>query len=163
MNKLAFLIVPLAFAVASCNNSGIRKADSNDIEKNERTPENPKPKKNGPLGSPQFEQTVHNFGKITDGEIVQHKFKFKNIGKGELTIQNVQASCGCTTPEWTKEIIAPGAEGYVLATFNSSGKGGPDGPKVEKSITVTFANSTIDQVELQFVSNIFAKETEDNK
>ncbi len=159
--KSARIILFLFAAVAAlaCNSAKNRKAGLGDIE-NPSSPENPKAKNNGPLGTPTFEHTVHDFGKITDGEEVQHKFKFRNTGKGELTIGNVQASCGCTTPEWTKDMIPPGGEGYVMATFNSSGKGGTDGPRVEKSITVTFANSTVETIELQFISNIFSKDTE---
>ena len=161
MNTVKFILLATAVTLTACGSSANRKADTTDIEKNSATPENPKPKKNGPKGTPLFAETLHDFGKITDGETVQNKFKFKNIGKGELTITNVQASCGCTTPEWTKDIIPAGGEGYVIATFNSSGKGDKDGPRVEKSITVEFDNSTVEQMELHFVSNIFTKD--DNK
>jgi hypothetical protein len=160
MKPAIYSFVFLAIVAAACNSSGTRSANSSDIEKNEATASNPNPKKSGPPGTPLFESTLHDFGRITDGEEVQHKFKFKNSGKGELVIKNVQASCGCTTPEWTKDVIKPGGEGYVMATFNSSGKGGPDGPRVEKSITVTFENSTVEEIQLQFVSNIFSKNTE---
>lgn len=153
------MIGMLAAGLFACSGNGNHKAGVGDIEKNTATPENPNGKKTGPPGTPQFDQTVHNFGRITDGEEVQHKFKFKNIGKGELIIKNVQASCGCTTPEWSKDVIAAGGEGYVMATFNSTGKGGPDGPQVTKSITVTFENSTVETIELQFVSNIITKES----
>jgi Protein of unknown function (DUF1573) len=159
MKSIRILVLLLSVAAVACNNEGNRKAGTGDIV-NPATPDNPKSTKNGPLGTPTFDKTVHDFGKITDGEEVQHKFKFKNTGKGNLTISNVQASCGCTTPEWTKEIIAPGGEGYVMATFNSNGKGGPDGPRVEKSIAVTFVNSSIENIDLIFVSNIFTKDTE---
>ncbi len=160
MKYQGVLVLFTVVGIFACNSTANRKAGTSDIENNGATPENPTGNKKGAPGTPQFEQTVHDFGRINDGEEVQHNFKFKNTGKGDLTVNTVQASCGCTTPEWTKEVIPPGGEGHVMATFNSSGKGGPDGPRVEKSITVTFVNSTIEQIELRFVSNIWSKETE---
>lgn len=149
-----FLYVMILVGLAACS-SGNRKPGVSDIENNDATPENPTP--SGPQGTPEFESTTHNFGKIIDGEQVQHKFKFKNTGKGELTMANVQAHCGCTTPEWTRDIIPPGGEGFVLATFNSSGRGEKDGVDADKGITVEFANSTIKTVELSLKSRIYKK------
>lgn len=80
-----------------------------------------------------FEWTTqsHDFGKIKQGVPVTHEFKFKNTGKVPLVITNVQASCGCTTPDWSKEPIAPGGEGFIKATYNASGMGG-----FNKTVTV---------------------------
>jgi Protein of unknown function (DUF1573) len=141
--------------LASCT-AGNRKVSSKDIDNNAATPENPAP--TGPVGTPVFETTIHNFGKIIDGEQVQHKFKFKNTGKGDLTLAKVEAHCGCTTPEWTRDIIPPGGEGFILATFNSSGRGEKDGVDTEKGITVEFANSTVKSIELTLKSTIYKKD-----
>src|SRR6188768_4185340 len=47
-------------------------------------------------------EEVYDFGKIPQGKPVTHIFEVTNTGKTALTITNVQASCGCTTPEWEK-------------------------------------------------------------
>ena len=52
--------------------------------------------------------------------------------KVDLIITNVKPSCGCTTPEYTKEAIAPGASGEIKFEFNSAGRVGVQ----NKSITV---------------------------
>src|SRR5689334_6348391 len=57
--------------------------------------------------------TIHDFGKIKLGVPVTHEFKFTNTGKTPLIITNVQASCGCTTPSWTKDPVPPGGSGYI--------------------------------------------------
>ncbi|MBS3912952.1 MAG: DUF1573 domain-containing protein [Bacteroidetes bacterium] len=155
MRYIAILFFGI-LSLAACNNSN-HKADVSDIENNGNTPDNPNNNK-GPKGTPKFDEVLHDFGNIVDGESVQHKFRFKNTGKGELVVSNVQASCGCTTPEWTRDVIAPGGEGFILATFNSSGKGEKGGLIVEKSITVNFSNSTVETMELRFKSNIDKKE-----
>lgn len=71
------------------------------------------------------EKTVHNFGEIkeADGK-VSHTFVVKNEGTGPLVISNVTASCGCTTPDWTKEPIPAGKTGEVKVTFDPKNRPG---------------------------------------
>lgn len=78
-----------------------------------------------------FESAVHDFGKIKQGVPVTHEFTFTNTGKTPLVITNVQASCGCTTPAWSKEPIPPGGNGFIKATFNAASMGG-----FNKTVTV---------------------------
>lgn len=81
----------------------------------------------------QFDEESHEFGNIKEGTMATYEFKFKNTGKEPLILTNVQASCGCTTPTWTREPIAPGKTGVVTAIYNSNGRPG----SFSKSITVT--------------------------
>jgi hypothetical protein len=55
---------------------------------------------------------------------VRHTFSFTNTGKTPLLIADATASCGCTTPSWTKDAIAPGAKGEMQVQFDSRGKQG---------------------------------------
>lgn len=70
-----------------------------------------------------WNETAFDFGKIPQGKPVTHEFKFTNTGKVPLVLSSVNASCGCTTPEWTKEPIPPGKSGSIKATFNAAGVG----------------------------------------
>jgi hypothetical protein len=70
----------------------------------------------------QFDEVKYDFNSVVQGGTVTHTFKFKNVGTAPLIVSNIQVSCGCTTPEWTKEPIAPGKTGSLTAHFNSSGK-----------------------------------------
>ncbi|MEK6780212.1 MAG: DUF1573 domain-containing protein [Bacteroidota bacterium] len=74
----------------------------------------------------------HDFGKIKQGTPVTHEFTFTNKGKVPLVITNVAPSCGCTTPDWTRDPIAPGGQGFIKATFNAAAPGA-----FNKSVTVT--------------------------
>jgi hypothetical protein len=74
----------------------------------------------------------HDFGKIKQGVPVTHEFKFTNKGAVPMVITNVTASCGCTTPDWTRDPIAPGGQGFVKATYNAAAPGG-----FNKTVTVT--------------------------
>ena len=80
----------------------------------------------GPVAGPgiTFEEVKYDFGSVVQGGIVDHTFKFKNTGTAPLIISNIGVSCGCTTPEWTKEPVMPGKSGTIAAHFNSTGKMG---------------------------------------
>jgi hypothetical protein len=69
-----------------------------------------------------FEETKYDFGTIVQGGVVDHVFKFKNTGTSPLVISNIGVSCGCTTPEWTKDPVMPGKTGSITAHFNTTGK-----------------------------------------
>jgi hypothetical protein len=72
-----------------------------------------------------FEKLTHNFGKIKEEEgKVTYKFMFTNTGNEPLVITNVQASCGCTSPSWTKRPVKPGEKGYVSTTFDPAHRPG---------------------------------------
>jgi hypothetical protein len=86
----------------------------------------------GPLAAFAWVAESHDFGKIKFGVPATHEFKFTNTGKTPLIITNAQASCGCTTPVWSKDLILPGGTGYVKATFNAGTIG-----VFTKSVTVT--------------------------
>ena len=74
----------------------------------------------------QFEdaQATYDFGKVKEGTNVEHEYVFKNVGDQPLQIMRVDASCGCTTPEWPKHPILPGKTGKIKVTFTSSGNVG---------------------------------------
>lgn len=81
----------------------------------------------------EFAEKSHNFGDVIEGQIAKYEFKFTNTGTEPLILQNVQASCGCTTPRWPREPIGPGESAIITAEYNSNGRPGT----FNKSITVT--------------------------
>ena len=80
-----------------------------------------------------FEEISYDFGQIEEGTVATHEFVFTNTGDIPLVISSVKASCGCTTPYWTKEPVLPGKKGVVKASYNSRNR--PGG--FNKSITIT--------------------------
>lgn len=79
-----------------------------------------------------FSTSEFDFGTVAEGPAAEHEFVFTNKGKEPLLINNVHASCGCTTPSWTKEPIMPGKTGSIKASYNTSGRPG----SFTKTITV---------------------------
>jgi len=70
-------------------------------------------------------QTEHNFGTFKEEAGRQtHEFLVTNSGNAPLVIQNIVASCGCTTPEWTKQPIPPGGKGKITAIYDPQNRPG---------------------------------------
>lgn len=86
----------------------------------------------GPLAKFEFEETQFDFGDIQQGDVVEHTFKFKNVGEAPLIITETKVTCGCTTPSFTKEPVAPGKSGEIQVKFNSAGKSG----NTSKTVTI---------------------------
>ncbi|ELR70465.1 hypothetical protein C900_03719 [Fulvivirga imtechensis AK7] len=81
-----------------------------------------------------FSEKTFDFGTVKeeDGPII-HEFSFINKGLKPIKITGVKASCGCTTPDWTKETVNPGETGYIQAQYNPRNRPGA----FNKSLTVT--------------------------
>ncbi|WP_205503870.1 DUF1573 domain-containing protein [Rufibacter psychrotolerans] len=99
-----------------------------------------------------FEKDLHDFGNVTEGVQATYEFKFKNTGNQPVIISHVQASCGCTTPEWPKEAILPGKTGVVKAGYNSAGRPGA----FNKNLTVT-SNGNPEQISLFIKGTVVPK------
>jgi len=80
-------------------------------------------------------ETEYDFGKIPQGKPVYHAFQIVNLSSEPLKLENVQASCGCTTPEWSKDPIAPGATAEIRVGYNAAAEG-----YFDKPITITYNN-----------------------
>lgn len=80
-----------------------------------------------------FAQPIHDFGTIQEGPSAEHVFEFVNKGKEPIIITNASASCGCTTPSYTKDPVLPGQKGSIKAVYNTQGRVAP----FTKTISIT--------------------------
>lgn len=78
-------------------------------------------------------ESSFDFGKIPQGKPVTHNFVIENIGKDTLMIENIQASCGCTTPEWSKDPILSTGKSTIKVGYNAASEG-----VFEKTITIFY-------------------------
>ena len=92
-----------------------------------------------------LKEEVYDFGKIPQGKPVHHVFTVTNVGKIPLKLLNVQASCGCTTPEWDKENAIPaGEDGKITVGYNAASEG-----PFNKLITVTYNETQTRQITIK--------------
>jgi hypothetical protein len=91
-----------------------------------------------------LKETEHDFSKIPQGKPVYYSFEIVNTGKTALKLDNVTASCGCTTPEWSRDAIAPGAKAVIKVGYNAAAEG-----PFDKMITITYNTNQTKQIKIK--------------
>ena len=90
-----------------------------------------------------LKETEHDFGKIPQGRPVYYTFEIVNIGTVPLKLDDVHPSCGCTTPEWSREPIAPGATAQIKVGYNAAAEN-----YFEKFISITYNTNQTKQLKI---------------
>ncbi|MFN8354317.1 MAG: DUF1573 domain-containing protein [Spirosomataceae bacterium] len=99
-----------------------------------------------------FKNEKHDFGKVPQNVPAVYSFEFTNTGSAPIVISNAQPSCGCTTPDWTKEPVMPGKTGFVKASYNAASMG-----PFTKTVTVT-SNAETPTIVLTITGEVVSKE-----
>jgi len=120
---ILFMLLVGLLPMMSCNNP------ANKVENNKSTVQSKTSVANAKATSEKapvlnFDETVHDFGKMAQGEIVKNSFHFKNTGNADLLISHISTSCGCTVGKYPHQAVKPGEEGNIEVTFNSAYKMG---------------------------------------
>jgi hypothetical protein len=109
-------------------------------------------------GAPDIElaESQTDLGVITNGEIPTIEIAVRNLGEGDLVIEGVSTSCGCTSASVTPEVIPPGGTG-TLAIRYDSGAHGPDevGP-VMRQIFIASNDPDKPEVEFRLLAEVIA-------
>ena len=91
-----------------------------------------------------LKEDFYDFGKIPQGKPVTHTFEFTNKGKLPFSLNNVHASCGCTTPVWNKDVIQPGETGKIEVGYNSAAEG-----IFDRSISIVYNNTLTKEIHIK--------------
>ena len=106
-----------------------------------------------------FQLLEHDFGNITQGQVVTHSFIISNNGGELLKLSNVKASCGCTVANPEKNELKPGESTNIAVTFNSKGRKGPQ----VKTVNVTTNDPEKQNLTLTIKCNIIVEESQVNQ
>lgn len=90
-----------------------------------------------------LKESVHDFGKIPQGKPVYYYFEITNTGTEPLKLDDVHASCGCTTPEWDRKPIPAGQSTKIRIGYNAAADG-----YFEKFINITYHTSQSKQIKI---------------
>ena len=140
MKKLVIVFGSALLLFTSCSTSSTNTAE---VIPSQPAPvvipkEAPKPgsgeeSKLRPKTKMKFQEMLHDFGRMKEGEKREFDFEFTNTGKEDLIIEDCKGSCGCTVPEWPKDPIKPGQSAAINVKFDSTKKEKDQ----EKSVTIT--------------------------
>lgn len=81
----------------------------------------------------ELRENHHDFGKIPQGRPATYTFEVVNTGNLPLRLDNVHASCGCTTPEWSREPIPAGGVAEIKVGYNAAAEG-----SFNKTVTIIY-------------------------
>ena len=91
-----------------------------------------------------LKESEHDFGKIPQSKPVYYNFEIVNTGTTALKLDDVHASCGCTTPEWSRDPIPPGSTATIKVGYNAAAEG-----VFEKFITITYNTNQTKQLKIK--------------
>lgn len=123
MKSICYLLLAFGFLV-SCSDSQSNQQDKPITSTTELT-------------DIQWTDSAKNLGKITEGQVLEVAFRFRNTGTKPLVIRSVRPGCGCTVANPPAEPIAPGAEGEIKASFNSKGRSGINHKEIDVDANTT--------------------------
>ena len=121
-------ILTLSFFFSACNESASSKINSN---------EQSSIQKESNYAEITFDRVFHDFGMVSEGEIVKTIFKFTNTSENDLYIVDAMGSCGCTVPKYPKNVpIKPGGTGEIEVNFDTNGR-----PDLQQKMVKVSANT----------------------
>ena len=121
-------IIILSFFLSACNESASSKINPNNKSSIQ---------KESNYAEITFDRVFHDFGMVSEGEIVKTIFKFTNTSENDLYIGDAMGSCGCTVPKYPKNIpIKPGGTGEIEVNFDTNGR-----PDLQQKMVKVSANT----------------------
>lgn len=121
-------IITLSFFFSSCNESASSKINPNNKSSIQ---------KESNYAEITFDRVFHDFGMVSEGEIVKTIFKFTNTSENDLYIVDAMGSCGCTVPKFPKNVpIKPGGTGEIEVNFDTNGR-----PDLQQKMVKVSANT----------------------
>ena len=121
-------IITLSFFFSACNESASSKINPNNKSSIQ---------KESNYAEITFDRVFHDFGMVSEGEIVKTIFKFTNTSENDLYIVDALGSCGCTVPKYPKNVpIKPGGTGEIEVNFDTNGR-----PDLQQKMVKVSANT----------------------
>jgi hypothetical protein len=96
-----------------------------------------------------FSKLTHDFGTILEGVKVVCYFDYENTGNADLMIHSVDATCGCTTPDWSSEPVKTGDRKSLKIIFDATGRSG-----AQRKVVTVMSNASNEVVKLTIKANI---------
>lgn len=100
-----------------------------------------------------FAEQSFDFGKMNEGDVVEHDFAFTNTGSSPLEIIDVKVQCGCTVASRPSELIGVGQSDKITVRFNSTGK-----PGMNQKLVTVLSNATNVPEPIKFTAEVTPKE-----
>jgi Protein of unknown function (DUF1573) len=150
MKLFSYFIIASCIGFVACNNQPNNAALlPTDMVNNPRSADDANEEGLKDLGKLIFTDTLHDFGKLKEGDVVEFGFAYSNKGKNPILINDASSTCGCTVPEYKHDPIMNDEKGEIKVKFNSAGKHG----MIDKTITI-FTNGNPSEYYLKITAEV---------
>ena len=140
MKKLFTVICSLAFALLANAQTSVTKVSKKNKTATTKSVTTAAHSEN-PSECLTLKESQFDFGKIPQGKPVTHVFEFTNTGTAPFALDQVQASCGCTTPVWNKDTVAVGQTAVIKVGYNAANEG-----PFNKQVNITYNGTQTKQI-----------------
>ena len=124
------ILLAILFSFLACNESASKKINT-DVAQNQIS-------KDRKYAEITFDRIFHDFGNVNEGEIAKTVFTFTNTSENDLYIVDARGSCGCTVPNYPKNVaIKPGESGEIEVNFDTTGR-----PNLQQKMVKVSANTS---------------------
>ena len=154
MKQFSFFLLAL-FILSSCASEPERKVVEVDTDGSISSIIRSPVRADGPVDTinvakMQFEEALFDFGEARRGDVVEHTYRFRNVGKIPLVISNARSTCGCTVPRWPEQPVQPGDGGEIVVRFDTKDQ---EENYQNKPIEIT-ANTYPSKTELRLIGRV---------
>jgi hypothetical protein len=101
-----------------------------------------------------LDQPEVDLGDVVNGEVRSLEVAVINQGTGELVIEAVSTSCGCTSARVIPTTLGPGESGSLQVTFDSGAHGPEELGPVLKQVFIASNDPDSPEVEFRLTADI---------
>lgn len=144
MKKIITIIFSLSFSIVVTAQTSVSKISKKTKNTTTKSVESASSSTPATVTSPEsltLKEAEYDFGKIPQGKPVTHDFVIANTGSLPFALDNVRASCGCTTPVWNRDTIPAGGTAIIKVGYNAANEG-----PFTKPVTITYNHDQIKQI-----------------
>jgi len=95
-------------------------------------------------------------GEVTNGQLRTIEIRVENRGRGDLVIEAVTSSCGCTTATVDPTRIGPGEAGKLTVTYDSGAHGPEFTGTLMRQVFIDSNDPDQQEVEFRFTAEVVA-------
>ncbi|MGE5355198.1 MAG: DUF1573 domain-containing protein [Deltaproteobacteria bacterium] len=136
-----FFSLTISYSCKQGNEDAFSKAVTTDLSAEVQIPTKGGKVDQTKMAKIEFKELLFDFGKVKEGQVVEHSFKFKNTGSKDLLLLYHESACGCTVPDFSKDPYSPGKGGEITIKFDTKGKQLSQTKKI-KIFSNTYPNMT---------------------
>lgn len=100
----------------------------------------------------QFESTKHNFGKVSADELLPCEFRFTNVGRYPVMVEELGRSCRCLIMDRFNRLVLPGESGSIKINLDTTGMN--PGAQVDRKVSVRFEHESSPSAHLEIKARV---------